>query len=401
MTRLGYLLAVVLSACGSAPAVSEQRLNQRADVPPQLAVGDAHVCVLVAGVAWCLGEDTYGQRGAAGPARTPLPVENLTERLVSIGADDTSTCACSEAGQVWCWGRHSDLPPGRVVPPGPLSAVPLPLSNAVSVHTGGCSLGRDGSIWCWPGYESTQTLAGFVPVGYSRPSPPASREAPFDPTWGLAPPVQIPLPRPAVELARGAFHACAVLDDGATLCWGQNAWGQLTDGPLDGTFIRAAVPRLHGIAAGFSASCGIDEDGHVVCWGMLRNPIEPACLELVRRGIGSAHPGDLRILPSICRPPPAVVSGIEDARLVRVDGWGCAIDGAGDLYCWDSVHPAAVRVASDIVDVDLDVSAGCALNRSGLVSCWGLRAEGVSWARDPPGVPVAQIDGDTLRAIAQ
>jgi alpha-tubulin suppressor-like RCC1 family protein len=40
-------------------------------------------------------------------------------------------------------------------------------------------------------------------------------------------PMPVDLPRPAVALAAGGAHTCAVLDDASLMCWGANTVGQL------------------------------------------------------------------------------------------------------------------------------------------------------------------------------
>jgi cysteine-rich repeat protein len=84
--------------------------------------------------------------------------------------------------------------------------------------------------------------------------------------------------RTVKSIAVGALHACAILDDGSVTCWGSNAYGQLGIGskvnqgdkptdvghllpvPLGG---RKAVQ----LAAGAGHTCALLDNGTVECWG--------------------------------------------------------------------------------------------------------------------------------------
>lgn len=61
----------------------------------------------------------------------------------------------------------------------------------------------------------------------------------------------------ALQVAAGGENTCAVLSDGALVCWGSNYLGQ-SAAPA-GVFRRVATRNTH--------SCAISEDSSVVCWG--------------------------------------------------------------------------------------------------------------------------------------
>ena len=79
--------------------------------------------------------------------------------------------------------------------------------------------------------------------------------------------------RTAVAISSGAFHTCALLDDGSVSCWGRNHRGQLGDGQLDNHSTPTQTSSLGtgrtavAITAGEYHTCAILDDGTVSCWG--------------------------------------------------------------------------------------------------------------------------------------
>jgi alpha-tubulin suppressor-like RCC1 family protein len=75
----------------------------------QIAVGDYHACAIVADrTVSCFGVNYGGQLGrgdvdSAFEPRAPAPVPGLA-RVVSLALDSTSSCAVTDADEVWCWG---------------------------------------------------------------------------------------------------------------------------------------------------------------------------------------------------------------------------------------------------------------------------------------------------------
>lgn len=179
-----------------------------------LAAGEAHTCALTsAGAVLCWGANEYGQLGDGNTANplTPVAVTGLSSGVVSISAGYDSTCALTGAGAVWCWG-----------------------------YNGMGQLG-DGTF--------TQTS---TPVRV------------LDST-GNAPLSGI------VGISAGQYHTCAVTNDGAALCWGDNAKGELGNGTEVGSNLPVAVSRLSSgvgsISAGSRFTCATTIAGGAWCWG--------------------------------------------------------------------------------------------------------------------------------------
>lgn len=65
-------------------------------------------------------------------------------------------------------------------------------------------------------------------------------------------------------------HACALLDDGALWCWGENGRGQLGVGDTTDRSSPVQVPGLPplaDVAVGSQHTCALARDGGVWCWG--------------------------------------------------------------------------------------------------------------------------------------
>jgi alpha-tubulin suppressor-like RCC1 family protein len=81
---------------------------------------------------------------------------------------------------------------------------------------------------------------------------------------------------PVTAVAAGSRHTCALLENGAVRCWGDNAEGQLGYGhtdPVGGDSTPASagdVPvgaSVTQVVAGSSHTCALLEGGSVRCWG--------------------------------------------------------------------------------------------------------------------------------------
>jgi alpha-tubulin suppressor-like RCC1 family protein len=217
-----------------------------------------------------------------------------------------------------------------------------------------------------------------------------------------------PAPPPAVALALGANHSCALRQDGVVFCWGANNLGQL--GVPSTTFDSATpvrMPSLPGSALAISAGAGYScalVPPNVMCWGDLTN--------LVPNGAGRQRPYEPTV---VATPPGGNVISIEASRTSANDRDCFAGAGAGGtIQCWGSSANRALgpngpqdggvatspppvlqaSVANGTGHLALGASFTCASTSDATVQCWGLNDRGqlgrggVTPANDPLPVVV-------------
>ena len=232
-------------------------------------------------------------------------------------------------------------------------------------HFGGghtCARVASGAVWCWGANTVGQLGNGQAGFG----------------VFSATPVAVIGLDGPAIALAAGAVHTCAVLAGGAVRCWGSAEQGQLGDGK-QGSGQKATKPTLvlgvpdaiRAVTAGDATTCVLSVSGAVFCWG------------------GGAF-GQFGVSPSgggATTTPIAAFSG--DAVLALAQGakHGCVVRASGHVACagLDDVGeigvgtpgpfqlvqtPVEVSVV-DALAIGTGASTTCALRKGGALSCWG------------------------------
>lgn len=228
----------------------------------------------------------------------------------------------------------------------------------------------------------------------------------------VAEPTRVAGLEPALSVAAGANHTCALLENGNVGCWGVNDAGQVGPGaPAHVTSPRGVALDADPVALALGAvhTCAAFSDGSVRCWGDDSEDflgVDARC----------AAPGEG------CATPPTVVAGISDAvsmaaagvqaeSLPEQLGYTCAVRQDRSLSCWGDNREHQLGRGADaatgvdavparVVDADgfalrgiTKVTAGdhhaCALDDAARVWCWGTAPD----AGGDVAVHVVELDG--------
>jgi alpha-tubulin suppressor-like RCC1 family protein len=432
---LGNAAGLEISATllGAAPA---PRTSHRFTLPPapevrgvcarQLLVGGSQACVLLGeGTPYCWGQSPPGAPAHADPAgpsgdgevATPQPVGLLRRAGVEAGLGRGSLCVVTAGREVYCAGPG--LASGLPVKVAGLSGVSRLLvgSSESCALLGGGDGGRGGRLGCWGG-RAAAGAAGAAPGSLFATTVTALDD------------------RGVAELVAAGGHSCARTPDGALLCWGDNALGQLGTG--DVVAHRGPVaPRLAGpvdsVAVGSTHTCAVLRDGGVYCFGKsehgaLGRGFGPGLLQsllpvkvpglpasarvfaayettLVQARDGTIWTfGGNVILPGVPGRPSGAAPSYSPMPLPELGGdvvelaigfrHSCARRPSGEVLCWGEHtselggDPAALRdpkpsrplrvpgLPADIKHIAAGDSFTCALSGRGTVFCWGQGAAG-------------------------
>lgn len=198
-------------------------------------------------------------------------VDVATDAL-AVAAGAQHSCALMNEGVVRCWGasQYGQLGYARTETVGddedPSAgghvALDGPATQVVSGDFHSCALLESGDVQCWGLGESGR-------LGYGGTDSVGDDETP-------AAAGTVALGGPAVFLAAGRAHTCAVLSTGGLRCWGDNTVGQLGQGhlqsvgddehPMDVPALRFSS-SVATVTAGAAHTCALLQDGTVRCWG--------------------------------------------------------------------------------------------------------------------------------------
>jgi hypothetical protein len=228
----------------------------------QIVAGSAHTCALLDDN----GVVCWGTWPAQASSPTPTLVDFGASQPVALSSGDSHVCALLNGGQVTCWGAgtYGALGGGDTNDrPAPLAPVDFGGHAATKLAASSpgtssqCAILDDGSLRCW-GWNASGNLG----VG--------------DTTMRTGPtPVDIGVGRSVVSVVVGGLHTCALRDDNAVLCWGENGNGEIGLGtdiedqwqpwrPVIFSGGRHAVT----LGTGPSHTCAALDDGSLQCWGV-------------------------------------------------------------------------------------------------------------------------------------
>lgn len=225
-------------------------------------MGDGIACAaLEGGDAMCWGRSSAGRipalRDAGDEIQPPTKIDLGGRRLVSIAPGRTAIVALTEDGALLSWGRRS-----------------RPTTEKTN------SLGREVALdYADPGPLPYPEKASFL-TGWGEAATAASGGGAF--RWGVLVDLRGPVTPTPVSFATSAkaqhlsigpsAQFCAVLSDESVRCLGDNDYGQLGTGDFDAVqVIPAKVEGLPGpparvVTSAFHA-CAVLVNGAAYCWG--------------------------------------------------------------------------------------------------------------------------------------
>jgi alpha-tubulin suppressor-like RCC1 family protein len=290
------------------PVASKLELSpgKRAD----LALGARHACAVIDGTVSCWGDGARGQLGAAATS-SPRPVKALEEKAISVAVGGAFTCALLAGGRdLRCFGANDE---------GQLGVGAWGRGAAIKAF----ALGD--AHTCVAYEHSAAEKASVVCRG-------RAVAAPREPILGAV---------GVKELAAGAEHTCALLEDATVRCWGRNDAGQLGDGSTNDSTAPVAPVDLSSVAqvaAGRRHTCALLQNGTVACWGANdRHQLANGTTK------GRLRPGLVVGLVGARE-----IAAAEDGTCVRLDGGYVRCWGANDRGQLGTGEGAEVTVPASI-----------------------------------------------------
>ncbi len=280
------------------------------------AAGNGHfTCGVTPGrITHCWGSNRHGQLGNGtntgqggqfgSSVHTPVQViGGLVFRNIRLGGDHT--CATTDDGTGYCWGRNAfgelgnGSAPNDVFQPTPVSGTQTYLHIATGDQHS-CGVTPNGAAWCWGSNTNSRLGAGLTA---------STSPLPVAVSGGLT----------FREVSAGTVSGCGLVSTGAAYCWGGGASGQIGNGAFSTratpTAVTGSLSFVSLSAKGF-APCAIVAGGTAYCWG--ENNFGEA-------GLGFA--GDVAV-------PTLLAGGLTVSMVAVGQQSGCALTTGGAIYCW-------------------------------------------------------------------
>ena len=324
-----------------------------------------------------------------------------TATAISLHANQS--CALLDNASVKCWGsnQHGRLGLGHKNSIGDQSGEMAALTGidlgtgrtATAIAAGGnhtCALLDNASVKCWG-----RNQHGQLGIGNTEHMGNISNEMGDD-----LPSIDLGTGRTATAIAAGYFHTCALLDNASVKCWGRNSEGQLGLGNTtqigdNSNEMGDNLPSIDlgtgrtatAIAAGAYLTCALLDNGAVKCWGD-NNIGQLGIGNTTDMGDNSGEMGD--DLPSI-----DLGTGRTATAIASIRNHHCAILDNASVKCWGENAQGQLGIdntnlmgdetgdmGDNLPSIDLGtgrtataIAAGyfhtCAALDNGAVKCWG------------------------------
>lgn len=280
-------------------------------------------------------------------------------------------CSLVLLAGVGCSATPTGGGPSTTVPTNPLADARPILDEVQQISASAnhvCVVVSRGGVKCW-GLDTSGELG--------------DGRAPSSGSTSLEAVDVIGLSGPALAVAAGDGHSCAVLVGGSVECWGSNGVGQLGDGTTSqsSTAVRVkGVDDAVSVAAGSGNSCAVIESGGVKCWGNNYFDQLGSASVSATHALHSAVPVTVE---GLAGPATKVDLGVQTPHI-------CALLQAGEVQCWGHnevgeigtgqpigsfSHSPIPRLVPGVAGPASDISAGtydtCITLRLSGVQCWG------------------------------
>jgi alpha-tubulin suppressor-like RCC1 family protein len=228
--------------------------------------GDFTCAVMSGGTVQCWGYDEYYELGnsAAQKQTTPVPVQSIGT-ATGVATGGSTACALLANTTADCWGRDdfgevgNDASPTSVAPAAMSGLTGVTQLAVGALHV--CALLSGGTVACAGDNQQGELGASTTKVCGATPCSTV--------------PVLVSGDAGASAIAAGAFFNCALVTGGNVECWGDGLDGQLGDGRGVPSQTPVLVTEQSGaklsgataIAAGTNHACALLANGAVVCWG--------------------------------------------------------------------------------------------------------------------------------------
>ncbi len=291
--------------------------------PTSLSVGDGHNCFVdgLSNKPYCWGisakgSSSTGLHSSFEPQEILLNDQSIFAKATSVSSGN-DVCSITLDKKLYCWKRGQFYDGELKHPAQAVMSEGAPLSNIVQISATGrtkCAVTSEGYAYCWGN--------GVYPLG--------TRKKSSQPLKVLDPQGEQYLSNVASISTNDGRTICAVTFNGSLYCWGGNHGGQIGNGTNEGTDFPVRVigqnrsgflENVKQVSVGESVACAVTKDGKAYCWG---NNIAWSLGDGTQ--LNSFSPKRVKTSSS---------SYLENVQKIVVGTQHtCAIDIAGDIYCW-------------------------------------------------------------------
>lgn len=355
----------------------------------QVAVSAEATCALRHdGQVWCWGSNISGELGNGGFTDSLVPVQPSSSargfgnnNIATIAGHFYTFCALNLAGRAFCWGDNANGGIGdgtRTLRTEPTAVDILgPGVKAISVGwRNTCAISRTDRAFCW-GWNAFGQLGDGTNTDRWLPTPVSTATGGF----GV---------RNIETISTKMNESCAINRTGRAFCWGANPSGGVGDGTTDERLVPVhvdtsargfGVRNIAQVTNGTVHACALNRVGRAYCWGA--------------NGNGQLGAG-IPINQNSTVPVPVSTSapgfGLRNiARIVAAPFGTCALNVNGRAFCWGfngdgqlgdgttdfRTEPVAVAgLGPGVRDIAPGASHSCAIDAAGDVFCWGRNNRG-------------------------